>query len=116
VAAPDDSERTDLTVGRVVQRAWLALTAEGMAAQPMMSLPVLDNAVRQGDERMREALGTGRVAALLDEFRAATPNLGNGRPAWVMRFGFAPPPSGRTGRLPVERVTCRPGVPSEVMT
>jgi hypothetical protein len=105
VAAPDGAEGTDLNVGRAVQRAWLALTAEGLAAQPMMSLPVLGNALENGDDALRDALGVARVSSLLDEFRALVPELGGGRPAWVMRFGFAPPPSGRTGRLPLARVT-----------
>jgi nitroreductase len=106
VAAPDGSEATDVTVGRAVQRAWLALTTEGLAAQPMMSLPVLDNAMANGDDRLRVALGVGRVSELLDEFRALLPEV-DGRPAWVLRFGFAPPPTGRTGRRPVEQVTAR---------
>jgi hypothetical protein len=88
-----------------MQRAWLALTAQRLAAQPMMSLPVLDNARRHGDHRLREALGVARIAALIDEFRALVPELAGRRPAWVLRFGYAPPPSGRTGRLAIERVT-----------
>jgi nitroreductase len=105
VAAPDGAEATDLVVGRAVQRAWLALAEQGMAAQPMMSLPVLENALEHGDAALQEALGRDRVAALRDEFRALVPELGGGRLAWLKRFGFAPPPSGRTGRLPLEAVT-----------
>jgi nitroreductase len=108
VAAPDGAEETDLDVGRAVQRAWLALTAEGLAAQPMMSLPVLENALEHGSDALRAALGAARVSALLDEFRALVPELGGGRPAWLMRFGFAPPPSGRTGRLPLARLMSDP--------
>jgi hypothetical protein len=105
VSAPDGPAATDLNVGRAVQRAWLATTAEGLAAQPMMSLPVLDNALEHGGDRLREALGVGRVAALIDELRGLVAELGGGRLAWLMRFGFAPPPSGRTGRLPIEHLT-----------
>jgi nitroreductase len=105
VAAPDDAPATDVAVGRAMQRAWLALTAEGLSAQPMMSLPVLENALAHGDDALRAALGVARVSALLDEFRTLVPELGGHRPAWVMRFGHAPPPSGRTGRLAVDRVT-----------
>ncbi|HEY2155386.1 MAG TPA: hypothetical protein VGH33_07135 [Isosphaeraceae bacterium] len=104
VSAPDDRPGTDLAVGRAAERAWLALTERGLAAQPMMSLPVLENALKHGDERLRTALGVARVTALLDDFRALVPELGGRRPAWLMRFGFAPPPSGRTGRLPIARV------------
>ncbi|HZU34496.1 MAG TPA: hypothetical protein VFA18_01235, partial [Gemmataceae bacterium] len=42
ITAPDDRCSTDLTVGRAMARAWLSLTTEGMSAQPMMSLVVLD--------------------------------------------------------------------------
>jgi hypothetical protein len=108
VSAPDDRRATDLAVGRAAERAWLALTARGLAAQPMMSLPVLENALKHGDERLRSALGVDRVTALLDDFRTLVPELGGRRPAWLMRFGFAPPPSGRTGRLPIARLITSP--------
>jgi nitroreductase len=116
VAAADDEPATDLAVGRAAEQAWLALTAEGLAAQPMMSLPVLENVLANGDDSLRSALGVERVRGLLDEFRSLVPELAGRRPAWLMRFGFAPPPSGRTGRLPLARVTsladAPPGVPS----
>lgn len=112
VAAPDGSSPTDVNVGRSVQRAWLALTGLGLSAQPMMSLPVLENVLEHGDDRQKSALGVARVSALLDEFRSLLPELGGRRPAWLMRFGFAPPPSGRTGRIPVANVTSYdPGSP-----
>lgn len=105
VSAPDGAEATDVRVGRAVQRAWLALTASGLAAQPMMSLPVLSNALDHGDDRLKSALGVERVAALIADFRALVPEIGARRPAWLMRFGSAPPPSGRTGRLPLAALT-----------
>lgn len=105
VSAPDGAPGTDVAVGRAVQRAWLALTAEGLAAQPMMSLPVLGNALDHGDDSLRAALGVARVSALFEEFHALVPELDRERPAWLMRFGYASPPSGRTGRLPLGKVT-----------
>jgi hypothetical protein len=108
VTAADDHPATDLAVGRAAERAWLALTARGLAAQPMMSLPVLENALVNGDERLRTALGIDRVKSLLDDFRALVPEMGGRRPAWLMRFGFASPPSGRTGRLPIARLIASP--------
>ena len=86
-----------------MQRAWLALTAEGLATQPMMSLPVLENVAGPGETGLRAALGPDKLEALRDEFRALAPEIGGRRPAWLMRFGHAPPPTGRTGRLPVAR-------------
>jgi hypothetical protein len=104
VMARDDGEETDLLVGRAMQRAWLTLTAEGLAVQPMMSLLVLENACEHGDAALVESLGRGTLAALRDEFRALVPEIGGWRPAFLMRFGFAPAPSGRTGRLPMHVV------------
>ncbi len=101
--AQDKSESTDLLVGRAVQRAWLALTAEKLAAQPMSSLLVLENLLDNGSAELLASLGPERVRALVDEFRNLAPEIGAGRPAFLMRFGSAPPPSGRTGRLPVRR-------------
>ena len=100
VVAPDDARQTDLLVGRVMQRAWLAMTAQGLAAQPMMSLLVLDNVLSHGDASLIRSLGRDRLAAMLDETRALAPEIGDGRPAFLIRFGVAAPPSGRSGRLP----------------
>jgi nitroreductase len=104
VAAPDDREETDLVVGRATQRAWLAMTRAGLAVQPMMSLLVLDNLHENGDATMVEALDRRTLMTLRNEFRALVPEIGKSRPAFLMRFGFAPPPSGRTGRLPLSAI------------
>ena len=115
VVAQDGDEPTDLLVGRALQRAWLALTEARLAAQPMMSLLVLENVADRGDRDLREALGPDKLEALRAEFRSLAPEIEGRRPAWLMRFGHAPPPSGRTGRLPIASVvlgTGRSGAPS----
>lgn len=94
--ARDDEPSTDLTVGRAMQRAWLALTEHGLAAQPMMSLLVLQNALTHGSAALRHSLKLARVEELLDEFSAVRPT--SGRPAFLLRCGYAQPPSGRCGR------------------
>jgi hypothetical protein len=104
VVARDDGAETDLLVGRAMQRAWLALTVEGLAVQPMMSLLVLENVRERCDSALVESLGRDRLVALGHELRGLVPELGGGRPAFLMRFGFAPAPSGRTGRLPMHAV------------
>jgi hypothetical protein len=104
VVAPDRSEPTDLVVGRAMERAWLALTARGMAVQPMMSLPVLENALDHGSPALISALGRDRLTWLAAEFRTLVPEVGSGRPGFLMRFGFAPGPTGRTGRRPLQAV------------
>jgi hypothetical protein len=105
IVAPDDAEATDLTVGRVLQRGWLALNEQGLAVQPMSSLPVLENALRHGTPEVVAALGRGQVETLRDELHRRVPELGDGRLAFLLRFGYAPPPTGRTGRLPLSAVT-----------
>ena len=105
ISAGSRGETTDINVGRALQRAWLALTAAGLAAQPMMSIPVLANALDHGDDRLRSTLGETRVTTIVDTFRRLVPELGDRGPAWLMRFGNAPPPTGRTGRLPLSAVT-----------
>jgi nitroreductase len=99
ISAPDGTETTDLVVGRAMQRAWLTLTAHGLAAQPMMSLLVLQNALEHGDPGLIESLDRERLKGLGDEFRRLLPEIGDERPAFLLRFGYASPPSGRTGRL-----------------
>jgi hypothetical protein len=90
-----------------MQRAWLALTEEGLAAQPMMSLLVLENALEHGPPVLVAALGRDRVSALGEQLRSLVPEIGPGRPAFLLRFGYAPAPGGRTGRLPLDAVTTR---------
>lgn len=104
IVAADGSESDDLTVGRAMQRAWLALTAEGLAAQPMMSALVLENVADNGSLDHIAALGAERLAGLRRGLRECVPEIGQGRPAFLLRFGFAPQPAGRTGRLSVESV------------
>jgi hypothetical protein len=107
ITAPDASEPTDLAVGRAMQRAWLARTREGLAAQPMMSLMVLDNLLENGSPDIVESVGRSRILELGQQLRrllSIDDNHGH-RPAFLLRFGYAAPASGRTGRLPSERVT-----------
>lgn len=104
IATEVGSPETDVVVGRAMERAWLGLTARGLAVQPMMSVAVLENVLEQGSAEVVASLGRGQTAGVIDEFRALVPEVGKGRVAAVLRFGYAPPPSGRTGRLPVQAV------------
>lgn len=109
IAAKDDGTATDFSVGRSMQRAWLALTERGLAVQPMSSIPVLQNAIQHGSPALRTALDQDTVNRLVKRFRELVPEMGEARPAFLMRFGYAPPPTGRTGRLPLEAVTTTEG-------
>lgn len=105
VVAPDGTERTDLRVGQAMQRAWLALTAAGLAVQPMMSPVILSALPDSRSEPGQEAPGFEELAALRTALRQAAPEIDGGRLAFLMRFGYAPPPTSRTGRLALEDVT-----------
>jgi hypothetical protein len=107
IVAPNGVSKTDVVVGRAMQRAWLALTAQHLAVQPMMSLCVLENVLENGSADIVTSLGRDRAAAICQEFRALAPEIAGGRAAFLLRFGFAPPPSGRTGRLDPEALTSR---------
>jgi len=109
VVTADDSESNDVQAGRAMQRAWLSLTEVGLAAQPMMSLLVLENVSDNGGSELVESLGADALAALREELRELVPEIGKGRPAVLLRFGYAEPPSGRTGRLPIGKVTTEVG-------
>ena len=115
IVAPDNREETDLLVGRAMQRAWLALTAEGLAAQPMMSLLVLENLLEQGPPALSADLERKNASRLTWELRKLAPEIGRGRPAFLLRFGYAAAPTGRTGRLRPEWVTTRtlPAAPAK---
>ena len=83
-----------------MQRAWLSLTERGLAAQPMMTLPMLENALRQIPDELESALGRANIQTQLARFRDGLNAAGiSGRACFLLRFGFAPPPTARTGRL-----------------
>jgi hypothetical protein len=100
VAAPDTAPQTDFSVGRAAERAWLELTADNLAVQPLMSLSVLQNAM----DHAHPEISARKVERLLARFNAAVPEMAGRRVSFLMRFGFAELPSGRTGRLPLPEV------------
>ena len=89
----------ELRAGQAAQCAWLALTELGLAAQPMMSLLVLKNALHYGSSQQISGLQIAGVPALLTEFEAFLDSQGIAHaPCFMLRFGYAPAPDGRTGR------------------
>lgn len=96
IVAPDSAPGTDVEVGVAMQRAWLALAARDLAVQPMMSLAVLENALESGGNF---AWDSSAVRALVARSRETFPELGAGHIGFLLRFGKAPDPTGRTGRL-----------------
>jgi nitroreductase len=101
IDAPGDNHAIDLLVGRAMQRAWLALTAEGLAVQPMMSLFGLEDVLRTGRPELLSAQEREQIETLLRDFAALGSIPDGHRPATLLRFGFAPAPTALTGRLPL---------------
>jgi nitroreductase len=103
LVAHNDELTTDFQVGRIMQRSWLELTSRGCAVQPMMSFPVLDNLRRQRHNGCSEM--SPETTSLADAMCSLIGTQAHERIAAILRFGYAQRPSGRTGRLPAERVT-----------
>lgn len=98
VATDLSGEMADVHVGRAVQRAWMALTHHGLVAQPMTTMMSLAQSSLAADPE-----AGARVMAALTAFRRAFPSVPKeSRIAFLMRFGWAEPPSCRVGRLPLE--------------
>ncbi len=98
ITTAGDDEMGDVHVGRAVQRAWMALTHRGLAAQPMTTMLSLARSSLAADPELGP-----RVMAVLTAFRRAFPSVGkDARIAFLMRFGWAEAPSCRVGRLPLE--------------
>jgi hypothetical protein len=104
-----DADGAELHIGRAMQRAWLALTKLGLCAQPMMSCAVLDNALRNGAPDIFSVRAGAETA--VRRCRASLLALGiAARPRFILRFGYAAAPSGRTGRLDLTECTLPPSL------
>jgi nitroreductase len=101
ITANGSDPAADVAAGRAMQRAWIALTRRGLVAQPMSSIPALEATAEPGEG----------VAEVLAAARAAFPSLERGsRIALLLRFGWAPAPTVRARRLPLEEsVALEPG-------
>jgi nitroreductase len=104
IVADDDRPEADIEAGRSVQSAWLALTAEGLSAHPMNSIALMEHVLRHGEPNLRRRIEATPMRRHIAQFRALVPEAGEGRSVFLMRFGHAPPPPHRNGRLPLEAV------------
>ncbi len=98
VVGDSATAESELLAGRAAQRAWLALTESGLAAQPMMSMAILESMLQRGSPELLASLGREQTRALLHEYQAAVPEIEGADTAFLLRFGYAPPPSVITGR------------------
>jgi hypothetical protein len=100
VTALEQDHAADYAVGRTMQRAWLELATRGYSAQPMMSLPVLENWLEQGAKPRGHAALRERIARLLARLATLSEAPHDGRIGFILRFGIGMEPTGRTSRLP----------------
>jgi hypothetical protein len=100
IVTANNSPENDLMIGRTLQRAWLALTANGLAAQPMMSVAIMENILHNASPGLLQSVGRERAEAVVTDYRSLVPESAANRIAFIMRFGHAQPPTCRTGRLP----------------
>lgn len=99
VTGNDADACSELRSGLAMQLAWLALVRHGLCAQPMMSLCVLDYLERKESFDAVAPSPRKRIAGFASAFRAFLRERGViGPPEILLRFGYAPEPSGRTGR------------------
>jgi nitroreductase len=106
IVAEDDRPETDILAGRVVESAWLALTAEGLGAHPMNSIALMEHAIGEGEPGLRSAVEATSIARFIETFHALVPEAMGRRSIFLMRFGLAPAPTSRNGRLPIDEVLC----------
>jgi hypothetical protein len=103
ITGRDDSLASKIPVGRVWQRAWLALANQKLACQPMMSLLVLQNIRDHASKKLLEAVGVAGSLRLLDEFSEFYRGMSLLHVHAIMRFGDAEQPTTVTGRLPAHQ-------------
>lgn len=92
---------SDYDVGRRFQTAWLAVAEQGLCAQPMMSLPVLDNLCKNDESCCGDADFCAAVEVLTERFRCAMGRPELGQIGAILRFGRGQGPTSRVGRRAV---------------
>jgi hypothetical protein len=90
---------SELLTGRSLQRTWLALIERGIAVQPLMSIAILESVLQRGAREVVASLGRQKAEKLVAELRSLVPEIGQANLGFLMRFGYSPPPTARTGRL-----------------
>jgi len=104
VSLPDPSNSNFLEGGRAFQRIWLAAQAEGLAMQPLGSLPVFLGHLEQLRGERLTAAHQGLSRRLGERFRRLVPAAMDRTLLMVFRLGHASPPNVRSLRRKAEDV------------
>jgi hypothetical protein len=90
--------------GQILERIWLAATRHGVAFQPITGITFLLLRRRWTDGEGLSARHRVVLDRVDEEFTRLYPHNAGESPIMLFRLGMAPPPSGRSPRLPVEQV------------
>ena len=104
LVSEDSRAEADVRAGRLLQRAWLALAGEGYATHPMNTIALMEHVLAHGEPEIRSCVEATPMPRWIREFKALVPGAGERRSVFLMRFGRAPTPTIRNGRLPVPSV------------
>ncbi len=101
-----DTEGRDVEMGagRALQRAWLALTSEGLVAHPMNAIALMEHMGKYADGNLGRCVRETRIGKYAAQFDALVPEAAGRRKMFLMRFGNAPDPTVRNGRLPISDI------------
>lgn len=104
IMASDFKPLTDISVGRIFEQTWLALTELDLAVQPMTSICALYTILCCSSPERQKILGRVKLEKIIMKLRQLVPELGSQRPAILLRFGYSERPSDYTERLPLAEV------------
>jgi len=104
LSVPAPATENYLTAGRAFERIWLAATAEGLALQPLGSLPIF---LAQWEQLAGQNLSPAdqRLAQRIPRrLETIVPRLAGRTLLMLFRVGYAPSPSARSLRRPLTAV------------
>jgi len=104
ISVPEPSASNFLEGGRAFQRIWLAVQAEGLALQPLGSLPVFLGHLEQLRGEKLTAAHQRLSGRLGKRLRRLVPIVVDRTLLMVFRTGYAPPPKVRSLRRAAEDV------------
>ena len=105
VVAPQESERSALETGMLVERLWLTATARGLALQPLTGILYFMLRLRAGETEGFSEDDRQLIAEYESTIRDIFKLTADETPYFMFRVGHAPPVSARSSRYAIERVS-----------
>jgi len=101
----DESDRGLLEAGRAFQRLWLAATAQGLAFQPLGSLPIFLSRLEKEGSRSFLPHHAASLKQVVGPFQHLFQSAEHQMPVMLFRIGYAKQPSARSYRYPSQQIT-----------